>query len=81
MGNEHTDYTGEVDVPAEAIQAVDPEVVASKRALPPSTAMADTVELIYTLRRASPRHAGDRHHGAWREFLDADGASRHGSER
>jgi hypothetical protein len=30
MGNEHTDYTGEVDVPPEAIQVVDPVVVSSK---------------------------------------------------
>jgi protein-ribulosamine 3-kinase len=30
MPNEHTEYTGEVDVPVEAIQAIDPNVVASK---------------------------------------------------
>jgi hypothetical protein len=29
MGNEHPDYEGDVDVPAKAIQIVDPEVVAS----------------------------------------------------
>ncbi|KAK0661185.1 Fructosamine kinase-domain-containing protein [Cercophora samala] len=27
MGNEHTDYTGEIDVPVEAIQKIDPAVV------------------------------------------------------
>lgn len=26
MGNEHTEYDGEVDVPVEAIQIIDPEV-------------------------------------------------------
>lgn len=30
MGNEHTDYDGEVDVPVEAIQIIDPEVVKGK---------------------------------------------------
>ena len=30
MPNEHTEYDGEVDVPAEAIQIIDPNVVASK---------------------------------------------------
>ncbi|KAI0869002.1 Fructosamine kinase-domain-containing protein [Hypoxylon argillaceum] len=34
MANEHTDYKGEVDVPVEAIQIIDPEVVAK---LPPGT--------------------------------------------
>lgn len=29
MSNEHTEYNGEVDVPVEAILAVDPNVVAS----------------------------------------------------
>lgn len=29
MPNEHTEYSGEVDVPAEAIQIIDPNVVAS----------------------------------------------------
>jgi hypothetical protein len=29
MGNEHTDYDGEIDVPAEAIQVIDPQVVKS----------------------------------------------------
>ena len=32
MGNEHTDYKGEVDVPAEAIQVVDPAIVTSMSA-------------------------------------------------
>lgn len=30
MVNEHTEYSGEVDVPVEAIQIVDPSVLASK---------------------------------------------------
>ncbi|KAJ5674160.1 hypothetical protein N7462_009599 [Penicillium macrosclerotiorum] len=34
MGNEHTEYTGEADVPVEAIQIIDPEVV---KKLPPNT--------------------------------------------
>ena len=33
MGNEHTDYQGEVDVPIEAIQIVDPEVLASAKSI------------------------------------------------
>jgi hypothetical protein len=30
MPNEHTEYTGEVDVPVEAIQVIDSNVVASR---------------------------------------------------
>lgn len=29
MGNEHTEYSGEVDVPVEAIRIIDPNVIAS----------------------------------------------------
>lgn len=30
MGNEHTDYKGEIEVPVKAIQVVDPSVVQSE---------------------------------------------------
>lgn len=30
MGNEHTEYAGEVDVPVEAIKIIDPEVIKSQ---------------------------------------------------
>jgi hypothetical protein len=31
MGNEHTEYSGKVDVPVEAIQIIDPNVIASEQ--------------------------------------------------
>ncbi|KAI0815528.1 Fructosamine kinase-domain-containing protein [Xylaria sp. FL0064] len=40
MGNEHTDYTGEVDVPVEAIRIIDSEVVVK---LPPGTKVSSVV--------------------------------------
>lgn len=37
MGNEHTDYEGEIEVPVEAIQVVDPNVTQSQHEVyPPS---------------------------------------------
>ena len=30
MGNEHTEYSGEIDVPVGAIQVIDSQVVSSK---------------------------------------------------
>lgn len=73
MGNEHTDYEGDVDVPVEAIQVIDPEVVQSVSSIHARKHTNTCANRGVYMSRTSAWNSCYSDFPAWRQLLDADG--------